>query len=76
LRQFASRTGKDAAQVVEEAVPLVMRVRWTTNAANDLAHIVERIREENPAAARRVAQTIYKRRRRSENIALPRAYRP
>jgi toxin ParE1/3/4 len=35
-----------------------MRVRWTTNAANDLAHIVERIREDNPAAAQRVAQTI------------------
>jgi len=36
-----------------------MRVRWTTNAANDLAHIIERIREDNPAAAQRVAQTIY-----------------
>lgn len=36
-----------------------MRVRWTTNAANDLAHIVERIRNDNPAAAHRVAKTIY-----------------
>ncbi len=35
------------------------RVRWTTDAANDLARIVERIREDNPEAARRVAQTIY-----------------
>ena len=36
-----------------------MRVLWTTNAANDLAHIIERIRQDNPAAAQRVAQTIY-----------------
>ncbi len=36
-----------------------MRVRWTTNAAEDLASIVHRIREENPGAARRVAQTIF-----------------
>jgi toxin ParE1/3/4 len=36
-----------------------MRVRWTTTAANDLAHIVDYIRKDNPAAARRVAQTIY-----------------
>jgi len=36
-----------------------MRVRWTTTAAADLAHIVEYIRKHNPAAARRVAQTIY-----------------
>lgn len=35
-----------------------MRVRWTTDAANDLARIVERIREGNPAAAQRVARTI------------------
>ena len=37
-----------------------MRVRWTTNAANDLAHIVERIREHSPSAAQRVARTIYR----------------
>ena len=36
-----------------------MRIRWTTNAANDLAQIVERIREHNPSAAQRVARTIY-----------------
>jgi toxin ParE1/3/4 len=35
------------------------RVRWTTNAANDLTRIVERIREENSEAAQRVARTIY-----------------
>lgn len=31
-----------------------MRVRWTTTAADDLANIVEYIRKDNPAAARRV----------------------
>lgn len=36
-----------------------MRIRWTTNAANDLAQIVERIGEDNPSAAQRVARTIY-----------------
>ena len=36
-----------------------MRVRWTTNAADDLARIVERIREDNPAAAQQVAKKIY-----------------
>ena len=36
-----------------------MRVRWTTTAAADLAHIVEYIRKDDPAAARRVAQTIF-----------------
>ena len=36
-----------------------MRVLWTTTAVGDLAHIVEYIRKDNPAAARRVAQTIY-----------------
>ena len=36
-----------------------MRVRWTTKAADDLAGIVEYIRKDNPAAARRVAQTIF-----------------
>ena len=34
-------------------------MRWTTNAADDFKRIVER-REDNPAAAQRVAQTIYK----------------
>ena len=37
----------------------MMRVRWTTTAANDLAGIVNRIREDNPEAARRVAKTIF-----------------
>ncbi len=37
-----------------------MRVRWTTNAADDLKRIVEHIRKDNPAAAQRTAQTIYK----------------
>jgi plasmid stabilization system protein ParE len=36
----------------------MMRVRWTTNAADDLTHIVERISKDNPDAARRVARTI------------------
>jgi toxin ParE1/3/4 len=36
-----------------------MRVRWTTRAADDLTDIVEYIRKDNPAAARRLAQTIY-----------------
>ncbi|MGA2602274.1 MAG: type II toxin-antitoxin system RelE/ParE family toxin [Bryobacteraceae bacterium] len=36
-----------------------MRVRWTPEAASDLARIVERIRGENSEAAHRVAQTIY-----------------
>ena len=35
------------------------RVRWTPNAADDLAAIVDRIREDNPAAAQRVARSIY-----------------
>ncbi|HYA18262.1 MAG TPA: type II toxin-antitoxin system RelE/ParE family toxin [Bryobacteraceae bacterium] len=37
-----------------------MRVRWTTTAADGLAAIVDYIRKDNPAAARRVAQTIYR----------------
>lgn len=35
------------------------RVRWTSNAADDLAQIVTYIREENPDAARRVAKAIF-----------------
>lgn len=35
------------------------RVRWTANAASDLTRIVERIRQDNPEAARRVARAIY-----------------
>ena len=36
-----------------------MRVRWTTNAADDLARIVEHVREDNPSAAQRIARTIF-----------------
>jgi addiction module RelE/StbE family toxin len=36
-----------------------MRVCWTTDAADDLARIVEYIREDNPSAAQRIARTIY-----------------
>ncbi len=35
------------------------RVRWTANAANDLASIVNYIRKDNPDAATRVAKTIF-----------------
>lgn len=37
----------------------MIKVRWTETAADDFARIVTRIREDNPDAARRVAQTIY-----------------
>jgi|ERR1035438_7614881 hypothetical protein len=37
-----------------------MPVRWTTTAADDFTQVVERIRADNPAAAHRVAETIYK----------------
>ena len=37
----------------------MMKVRWTANAANDLAGIVDYIRKDNPEAARRVAKTIF-----------------
>jgi toxin ParE1/3/4 len=35
-----------------------MRVRWTANAANDFARIVEHIRKDDPAAAQRIARKI------------------
>jgi len=35
-----------------------MRIRWTLRAFNDLDQIVDRIRENNPAAAERVARTL------------------
>lgn len=35
------------------------KVRWTANAANDLASIVNYIHKDNPDAARRVAKTIF-----------------
>lgn len=37
-----------------------MLVRWSPEAYNDLARIVQHIREQNPTAALRVAKTIYK----------------
>jgi addiction module RelE/StbE family toxin len=37
----------------------VIRVRWTPNAADDFTAIIERIRDDNPAAAHRVATRIY-----------------
>jgi toxin ParE1/3/4 len=36
-----------------------MRIRWTSNAAEDLTRIVEHIRKDRPSAAQRVAKTIY-----------------
>ena len=36
-----------------------MRVRWTSDAADDLVQIVERIRAESPDSALHVARTIY-----------------
>ena len=36
-----------------------MRLRWTTPAAQDLYNIVLRIQQDNPAAADKVAQTLY-----------------
>lgn len=38
----------------------MMRVRWTTTAADDLAYIVHYIRKDNADAAQRVARTIYR----------------
>jgi toxin ParE1/3/4 len=36
-----------------------MRVRWARPAAEDLHRIANRIRLDNPAAARRIAKTLY-----------------
>jgi toxin ParE1/3/4 len=36
-----------------------MRVRRSVDAADDLARIVERIRQDNPLAARRVAEIVF-----------------
>jgi toxin ParE1/3/4 len=36
-----------------------MLVRWTTLASDDLTRITRRIRQDNPAAARKVAKTLY-----------------
>jgi len=38
-----------------------MEVRWSPDAADDLERIVIRVRQENPPAARRIADAIYRR---------------
>ena len=38
-----------------------MRVRWTTDAANDLERICDYIAEDRPESARRVAQSVIER---------------
>jgi toxin ParE1/3/4 len=38
-----------------------MEVRWSPEAADDLERIVVRVRQDNPQAARRIADTIYQR---------------
>lgn len=35
-----------------------MKIRWSPDAADDLSHILQHIRAENPSAALRVAQRI------------------
>jgi len=37
-----------------------MKIRWSPEAADDLERIVRRIQENNPTAARNVANTIYR----------------
>ena len=36
-----------------------MRLRWTTPATQDLYNIIRRIQRDNPAAAAKVAETLY-----------------
>jgi toxin ParE1/3/4 len=38
-----------------------MLIRWSPEAADDLERIVDRIKQDNPTAGRRVAQAIYRR---------------
>jgi toxin ParE1/3/4 len=38
-----------------------MLIRWSPEGAEDLERIVERIKQDNPTAARRVADAIYSR---------------
>jgi toxin ParE1/3/4 len=38
-----------------------MQIRWSPDAADDLLNIVDYIRADNPAAARRVGRSIYDR---------------
>lgn len=51
-----------------------MRIRWTADAAEDLAHHVAHIREQNPVAALRIARTVVK--AIASLSALPRRGRP
>jgi len=39
-----------------------MQLRWSPAAVEDLFRIIEYIQQENPAAAQRIAKTIYERR--------------
>ncbi len=38
-----------------------MLIRWSPEAADDLERIADRIKQDNPAAARRAAEVIYRR---------------
>jgi toxin ParE1/3/4 len=38
-----------------------MEVRWSPEAAEDLERVVIRVRQDNPQAARRIADTVYRR---------------
>ena len=38
-----------------------MEVRWSLEAADDLERIIVRLRQDNPQAARRIAETIFRR---------------
>jgi toxin ParE1/3/4 len=40
-------------------VEILMQVRWARPAAQDLERIILQIRQDNPAVARRIAQTLY-----------------
>src|SRR6266498_1380236 len=44
-----------------EALPRLMRVRWTTDAADDLERISDYIAQERPQAAQRIALDIIQR---------------
>jgi ParE toxin of type II toxin-antitoxin system, parDE len=44
---------------IEKRFKLLMRVRWTMDAADDLERITEHIAEDRPGAAIRIARTIY-----------------
>ena len=50
-----------------------MRVRWTTDAADDLERICDYIAEDRPESARRVAQSVVERIGTLETFPQPRA---